>query len=96
MLWKSIVLTAQEIASGDETEIQSEFNLIWSDNGFPPGATLYTNRKYRPGEFCVFLTPKAAAIVGNFLGGHELADCLAPNLEDVAVLAGDAGTPGHD
>jgi hypothetical protein len=96
MLWKGIILTAKELADGAELEIQAEFNLILTDNGSPPGAILYTNRKHNPDGFCVFLTPEAAAIVGGFLGGYVVADCSPPNLADVAVLARGGGTQECD
>ncbi len=93
MPWFQVTMTDEEVASGKHIQLQNQFSKVWMAIGAPPEAAMYGSMEV--GKLHYYFTPHAAQIADPLLKMYSAVECEEPDLEKLAVLVKNEGTPGR-
>ncbi len=94
MSWYKVILTEEQVATGEHRNLQDQFSQIYADSGSPKGVALLADRwafgaQGRRGTYPLYFSPPAVQYCGQLITNYSGEPCEVPYSSDVMFLAGE-------
>ena len=83
MTWFKIVMSNEDIVSGQHMKIQNAFESLFLAAGAPKGAAMFANRDMARGDW-FFFSPGAMSIAGALVLSYGGIECTSPRRDEVS------------
>jgi hypothetical protein len=94
MSWYKVILTEEQVATGEHRNLQDQFSQIYADSGSPQGVVLLADRwafgpRGRRGSYPLYFSPAAVSYCGPLITNYSGERCEVAYSTDVTFLAGE-------
>ena len=94
MSWYKVILTEEQVATGEHRNLQNQFSQLYADSGSPKGVVLLADRwefgaQGRCGIYPLYFSPAAVQYCGPLITNYSGESCEVPYSADVTFVAGE-------